>query len=510
MGLLAVTPITSSRSQPVTESAELVPAVSIWHLVVAVVAVLYGASLRLAQDSLAQQAGLAGNAWDQAASVLFDPYLVCYFVLPLWLIWSATQTGLQAQPQLLLRSGSRLAWLGRFYLASIARAFGLTGILLAAAVATGVGLDWETTWSPLALEPQFANFTAYPITQLGMVPIAAVLTQTVFLSVGLAGFAGVLAVVRLAHSGDMWQYAIAAVMWLCCVITLHLPTSVALANLSDSLLVHLATFDYGSLPAGLAAILWMPAVAAIWPACRTRRIRLPRTRTILFGSLAAILVLVTVATSTAQNVPGAALEALYGGAFGSAQIWRYAVFALLTLIPVWLSAAHINEVLHGTIHTELIRSRSRLSWWAGKLGRQIAGSASYLTAVFLAVLAAAAIGLGQHAEPITAPSLGIQAYQWIVNGTMQLAFYLSAIFLARWLAGHEAAPLVCAGLIMAAGLPQLNPDAWTPLMLNSLAYTEAGWPAILTITAQLAGADLIVITSTAIIITRTHLKERNL
>lgn len=367
-------------------------------------------------------------------------------------------------------------------------------------------------WSPLALDPAYAAHTVHPLTELGLAPGLLTGAQALFLTLGLAGFATLLSAIRLAAPGNVWQYAATAAIWLGIMLTLRTPTGVAPINLIDGVLLQSAVHDYGSLPAALVAVVWIPALTfgdqALRP--RLRRLRLPRTRDLVLGLGSVALVLLSVAASSATTTTGAVFETLFGGAFGQTQLWRYAAFALLSLVPVWLYAAHLNDVLQGPVHTELIRHRSPLAWWAARLGRwQLLAIGFAASTVGLTALVAAA-GLGGRTDDLTGPPLTIQLYRYVINGALQVCLYLLIVFPARWLTGHEAAPLVVTGLIMALGLPTLNPAGWLPLMLNSLAYAEYGWPVVLRITAHLTLANLIVAAAIAFALTRTHLRERNL
>lgn len=510
---MAVNPPTAVTAAAIDRLLARLPQVSRWHLALAAVAVVYGIVLRVTRDSLIATTGLLPNAWDQLAGLLSDPYLVSSFVLPLWLLRSATTNHAYAQPHVLLRCGSRLAWLASSYRRSLVDAAGFVAFLLLAGIATSFAMGWEPVWSPLALEPALADFTVHPLTNLGFAPPVMALAQALFLSIGLAGVASVLSAVRLAVPANVWQYTATAVIWLVTMLTFRMPTGCAPINLADGLLLHVAVGDYGSVPAAAVAVAWLPAVVFGQQALRSRlgRLRLPRTRVLAFGLGSAGLLLVAVAASSATTVDGVVFETLFGGGYGQTQLWRYAAFALLSLVPAWLYAAHLNDVFQGPVHTELIRHRSPLTWWSTRLGRWQLIATGFAAAAFTLTTLTAATGLGQHTYDIPGPPLLLQLYQYVVNGALQACLYLLIVFLARWITGHEAAPLVATGLMMALGAPPLNPAAWLPLMLNSLAYAEYGWPTVLHITAQLAAADLIAAAATVLALTRCpRLRERNL
>jgi hypothetical protein len=488
------------------------PRVSAWYLVVAGIAVLYAVIGRVGYQELASITGLAANGWDQVFVVVCDPYLLCYLVLPLWLIRQATISGYQVLPQVLQRCGSRFRWLARAYRVALADATGFAGSLLAVGLATGVGLPWETGWSQLTSAAEHGGLTFHALSLLGLPPLAMAGAQVVFLTVGLAGFAVVQSALRLANPANTYQYMAAAALWLTTIITFRMPTGFPPLNLFDTLLLGSAVTDYGSLAAWIA-VSWMPAVvfgcqaASRWIA----KTNLPQARYLVLGCTAVGVTLLSVATSTGRDTQAALFEAFHGGAHGQTRLSTYLVLAVISLIPVWLFAANLNDILDGPIHSQLIRSRSLTTWWAARLGKCSLLTAGYLTAVLALLLGLFSVGMGQRSDGFPAPPLAIMGYHWVVNGTLQIVFYLLTLFLARWLAANEAATLVAAGAIVAFGFPLLNPNAWWPLMLNALGYTEHGWTASLQITAQLALSDLVVGAATIIILTRLgRVNERNI
>ncbi|MFT3860335.1 hypothetical protein [Micropruina sp.] len=489
------------------------PQISMWHLLLALVAVLYALWIRLTQSGLAHNSRLAMNAWDQVVGVLSDPYLLCSFVLPLWLLRSAAVNHAGVEPQVMLRFGSRQNWMLRGYVRALVDALGFVAVLIAAGVATSFPLGWSLEWSSLTLDQSLADLTIHPIAELGISPPLVVVGQGIFLAVGLAGYATVLAVARLHLTAGVWQYALAALLWLWTLITFRTPTGMPIANLSDGLLLHLAAADYGSVAAGLVAVVWMPAAVLaqqvlVRPA---ERLRLPPARVLVLVVGSGCVVLLAVSASVSQTVAGVVFETLFAGAYGQTQLWRYAAFALLSLAPAWLYAARLNDVLQEGVYSELIRHRSTLTWWATRFGRWQLISMGFMTGVIVLIVLSVAAGVGNRSYDVPAPVLALQCYQYLVNGALQAAFYLLVLFLARWITGRESAPLVAAGLIMGLGIPPLNPSGWLPLMLNGIGYADYGWPTVLQITVQLAAADLFLAALTFVILAHSsRLRERNL
>lgn len=493
-------------------SMRLLPVVSLWYVVAAGGVVLYSVTLRSADHALTAATGLTTNAWSHVASVLFDPYLTCFFLLPLWLIRSAGLVRSQSGLHTLIRCGSRFRWVVRCWQLAVADAIRLALLVVAAAASTAMGLDWVPHWSELALNPELANFTVYPVTVLGLGPIQATIAQTGLLSFGLGSYVAVLASIHLLRPNDLLQYGAVAAIWLGTAGTLYAPTSFPMANLRNALFLHLADADYGSLWGGFAASLWPTICIVFWQLPHIRlKLNYFRDPRFFFGLLPGSLLLVGVATSRADTSTGVMLETLWGGAGGGGHLWRYCIYALILLMPALLYAAQLSDVLHTSPHAELIRHKSRVTWWAGRAFRWSSGGAVYLTFIFLIVFVAANAGLGGRSESVTAPDMTLLAYQFIVNGTLQSTLYLTLMFLARWTINVEASPLIVAGVILAAGVPQLNPEAWTPVMISGLAHAEYGWPHLLSLTGRLGAAVGAGVVATIVILLRAYrLTERNL
>lgn len=484
------------------------PLVSLWHVLVAGGVILYSVSLRSSDQALAAISGLSLNAWSQVASVIFDPYLTCFFLLPLWLIRAAGLVRDQSGLHTFIRCGSRFRWVVRCWRLAVADAARLALLVIVAAASTAVGLDWTPRWSDLTLNPELAGFTAYPITALGLGPIQVTITQAALLSFGFGSYVAVLSSIHLLHQSKLLQYGSVAIIWLGTAGTLHMPTSFPLANIRNALFLHLSAVDYGSLWLGFIAPLWPTLCILAWRAprlhLRPSAFRDPR---LLCGLLPLSLALVGVATSSANTPIGVITETLWGGG----QLWRYCVYAVILLAPALLYAAQLSDVLHTSPHAELIRHKSVITWWAARAFRWSSGSAIYLIFIFLLVFIAANAGLGERSTSLPTPDMTLLAYQFIVNGTLQSTFYLTLIFLARWIINTDASPLIIAGAVMAIGVPQLNPAGWIPVMISGLTHAELGWPHLLSITAKLFFAALVgVSTILALFLRASRLTERNL
>lgn len=452
------------------------------------VTVVYAASQRTAVLPPGHEA-IGVNVWDHAVQLAYDPYLLLFLFLP-WALAVAARDALRWNEEvILLRAWSHLLWGARLLRHGARRLLPIGVCWAVAAVVTSGGLPLEQGWSPAA---RSESSLLTDVVGLGLPPSVTVLVNMTMVSVTGLGL-----YLLICCSGLFLRlsvvYATAALVWFWTILVFKRPTEVPLLNLADGFQFHQATLDYGSpLLAGLAA-LWPLVLAGLALAYLDRRSGIRSRTTAVLASyplLVASCVTALVAADSVDSWRGVLLFTFFGSAPDGTELPRYLLSILVFLGFAYLYAVWLDSELDGHLVLVAVRRGSLLAWW-WRFSRPwlIAAPAVSAVAAGVALIVAAMLPNLQTTEDLVLPTPGLLAFQLLVNGTLQIWFYLLVVFLVRWLSGKTYASAVSIGVLVILGLPPAHALGVGASALNSLGYALTGWTAV----AQLSGCLLVLL-----------------
>lgn len=128
-------------------------------------------------DSLATAFGSSFGAWDVVLLSVQDPYIVSYFLWPLLTVIVAYRISRSAHPAMLLRHGSHTKYL----LSETIHAMTVGVVLTLGSVVSSLtgtsGLDWEPSWSQIALGGNEVLPSLYIQAAKGLAIVPVLITQ---------------------------------------------------------------------------------------------------------------------------------------------------------------------------------------------------------------------------------------------------------------------------------------------------------------------------------------------
>jgi hypothetical protein len=129
------------------------------------------------------------GAWDVVLMTTQDPYIVAYFLWPVLTIVLGHSISLRARAAVLLRHGSRAAFVLDEAVRAVPVGAVLAMLLTGSSLVGTSGLGWELTWSPLALarEDLVESLHAQATAGLAFIPVLA--AQVLYLTIS-GGFLG--------------------------------------------------------------------------------------------------------------------------------------------------------------------------------------------------------------------------------------------------------------------------------------------------------------------------------
>jgi hypothetical protein len=413
-----------------------------------------------------------------------DPYHLLYIAAPTWLIVAIVKVRREVDPQILLRSGSRVRWAAHVLrTGSPALAVGLLALLIVWCLA-GSGLtasfDWNATDRPpteLGL-PQAALET-------GLAPIGLVAAQLGALVV--AGSTVLLVFAFAATVLSRWSAAgpLAAIVMFLAPIVGHV---LGFGSGPQALLSPLASqyalgaWPVGGLVAAAAAVIILAGLAVADR--RTTAVR-PGWRTgfALYALVSITLLVGSLGLLSPQDLPLASYIAilLQGAVPGGSAIAFFLLATLVYLGPAALFAGRLEDRLHGVVLYELVRLGTVSRFLARHLRASLLRSAAIVTTLAAAVTLLWAAGqLGGTPQAIDAPAVGLEvvAFQLLVTGTLQLVFLETLTLTVMWITGRSTSGLLTLAVVVVLGYLPFTAIPLLPVYANSLSYALLGWPAV--------------------------------
>lgn len=440
------------------------------------------------------------NSWDLLISATSDVYLLVFFAVPFLLVRGFRSARGEAEPMVLIRHGSRAAWL----LNQIVRSALEVGVvlvawfLLAAVLATGHG--WELEWSGASVLRDPANVPMHVWSHSGQGPMLTLLTQAGLL---LATGTGVMVALAAAL---VWGLPSRVVMLACSVAFVATVLSFKLEwPLSE--LVRPVNFLAGYHALGatgtLAWFILVPAVVTVLLVVATNLWEKRRTTSAIQGAIspsraiyAGALVLGVVAQNSSNAsllaaVPDATVSTFYGVTEGGFSLLSYLFSSIFLLGIAYLAHESLTARLNGRIYYELLRAGGALPWvvrlvprFLAFVGMTLVGAAVLNAAVFLAMRQLRGSG-GQTVAPPSAVW-----HQYFVNGALQVFVMAAILLITTWVTQRVASGVIALGGMALLAVPAFNPGGWLPLGLGSAGIAALGdgavWHATIVLAAWLA------------------------
>lgn len=453
--------------------------VSIWLACLA----LYAVNTRARVESLGISVGMPVNAWDAWLSYVSDPYLVCFFYLPIlgWLIGTSIVERYEAP--FLIRYGSRTAWVTDQALRASMIAMVLQLALFAIGFLAGAGLPLSAQWSPTSAADVPTNQLLYPLSSTGAPPWTMVAFQFSLLLFSSAVLAVVLATVMAVTGRSSWSWGVLMVWVLASIISFKGAwAGPAWLRPANTMLAHHALSDGLTVPGAFAAAAVVGAGCLLlsW----TFERRTPMRGKVAWSSKWGYAALVTFGTvflivrdrAFIDGPAAALLTVFYGAVPGSFSTLTFS-FSLIAFLGIaYLAAKHLSAFFSGRMHEVLIRTDSPRSW----ARRAFLAAAGSIAAGLLAMgatisIVGATIGGGGLANQVsTELEPALAAHQFLLNGLLQVLAYVVIVFVAMWMTGRMGSGLLALGVLTVASVPSFNPGGYLPAGLNAMGYALMG------------------------------------
>ncbi len=430
------------------------------------------------------------GAWDLALDLATEPHFITYVILMAWLVRLVIAQPVAVPGLIRLGSFRRLAAVS---CAAAVPPIGVTLATLTAAwliASAALGLRWSGDPTPgtAAARLSLVGISA-PLgllLQIALIVLSLITIQFLFTTLWVVFRRRA---VEILSALALWLWAAAATM----------------GAFPEGSPLNFGYFLNASLSATSAAgaLSAAASIAATWVFCalaigeQDRRARGGGTRftapaLVFMAGVVGLLVVTINGIDLHDTSLYDTVSVAFTGSAGT--LAQFFVSSFIFIGYAYMFGVRLSEVRDGWAQLQLLRHGS-ITRWCARLAL-----VEFLKAIaFLAVLLGLAtlIYLLLGGREFSPPDGGfaVWAYQFMVNGVLQLAVYLGAVFAATWVTPSRAGALViCALLIMLAYL-QNTPSPWLPVQLSGMALTVDGWSPVLAATGTLAAALCVLVVS---------------
>lgn len=453
------------------------------------------------RQSLDTQAASDGNplhAWDVIFSATFSYHFTVYAVIPVVLIWAVLRSEVLTDSATVLRMGSFSAW-GYLALRQCLRVSATLMVCMAvAAGAAAFGLSFSGLWNPPNdVPPDWPTPIVWFVLVVGVTGYVALLAWLVM-------------VAALSLRGA-WLVSFAAALMVAVVVSFAVAEGLPLLDLSAGLLPRSAMAQYGLGPLSVAVPLILPMLMGVgWLLrldARARGVSLRDRHGLVITLVVVGLVGLRIGTGPAGSLREAFEGAFYGVGQAGVSLWPYVFTSLISAAPAYAATLALEDD-YATLQESLLRHTSTFGWWLRGLWRRCQLVPPYVLGV-----GALAVALAW----VRSPSAGSWtlygvtdarvAWQFLVNGSLQIVVYVEAVHLARWVIGRPWAGAAVLGIVIPGGffwghLPGI------PVAQNALGLLEMAHP--LSLTAILGGWLALLVGAGSAASSFHRLRERNL
>ena len=465
-------------------------------VLVAGFALAYAAYWRTStQSMLGASPGI--GLWDLILESAMSPQFTAFIIFPAWLVFIMSRTGQTVRYPALYRFGTNLAALRQVCRSSITIYLAAVSLVFLTWCVASLGLPFRSSPAGDSAAEFFQSVNLSPgvayLLQVAILGLALVSIQAVFLSL------------RLAFHSTALEVAVAGIafIWVMASSAGKIPAD-SLANAGFYLSVVGVVRAPGMGAAAIGIVFVTASLSTVFVALLDRRLRGQSVRLnpawATYCVICVIVLWLLIASSDPLDVNiFGALSYAFHGAGGS--IAQHLGPILLFLGYVFLFQIRFSAVRAGIMNLQLIRNGSYAKW-----SRRILVTEVVRAALF--VLALAALGgflylcSGGRDLSLPAEGLGIWLYNFLLNGWLQLCFYLIVCFGTTSFISWPLTGVATLGALLAFATFVSNPTGWMPFSAAGMGRVPFGWGTVIAGTTSLSTA---LILSIAAVFTATRL-----
>ena len=478
------------------------------------VCLLWGASLRDGARTASEAFGSPlPSAPEAFLAYAGDPYLILYFLLPVYLFTVTSGIVHDGDYPTIIRAGTTARWLLLGVRSGVAPTAALVAAWAAAGTVSTLGLTAgaSSITAPVTAAGAASSQVLEALRPTGAPTLLLALVQVLLLGAALLVLRAALSLVyRLTRS--LGALAVAgALVWLASVLSFVLAYTVG-AGPIDVLTLHHAVqlVPWWAAPVLPAAVLAACLAVAVVVDRGTGPLRAAgevlRRPTVVYALVcaAAVAAVAPVVAASATSPWDLFLATAWGSSPDGVSPTTFSLFTVVFVGFAYIVSLRLDEELGDRLPYLMIRHRSMTGWLLRLFASFAVQAAGLLAGLFVltAVLGHLLVPSGAATGGADAPvrMSGAALYQFGVNGLLQLLAYAAVLFVLVWWRRSSTWALGALAAFVILSLPGANLGGWLPVARNSVGLLSAG-TAPLGISAQLLAVDAALVALAAWLVT---------
>ncbi|KYD28625.1 hypothetical protein ACPVTF_04615 [Geobacillus icigianus] len=467
--------------------------ISIKWIGVGAVFYFYGAMLKSEIIQTAHQQRLHFNNWDVSLRLLTDPYLILYFVVPIALLFFIKSIVIDFDYQILIRLGSFKKWIYYSFKNFWRMAFPLLFLwgFMSLFMAIGFPHSWE--WSEVSKIASSTN-TLDKLVYFFHKPIFAFIAQLLLLLFTFSLLHIAFAIIYVLTKKKNLILFLSVFFFLYSGIGFKLlPTKFAFLSPVCFLSITNGVRAFHS-PLPIFSIVIIFLVVCIWFLKfldLNKKIYIHSIKSsmpiVAYFSICVMGIGAT-ARSLAQS-SAVTIWDVFAMSFIGVSADRFAYIPFFFYSVVFFGLVYLIQLLFLSNEIEqlgyykIIRFKSLRKWFWSWMTKLMAISGYFLFILIILSLAlAVCFGANVGFSLTLLPNpLHEVIYHFLVNGFLQVIFYISLVFIFSWINKESIYGVVLTSILMLLMLPGINSKGIIPVGLNSIIYLEDDSPYYLTL-----------------------------
>jgi hypothetical protein len=453
----------------------------------------YEASLRQTLFQTAIQYGVNLNQWDFIFQSLNNHIFIFYFLLPVWLLYSCFVLLQEWDYSILLRTRGFNRWMTYTTLKAGRSLIWFQCIWLIIILLVSRGLPYERSWSTYAVNDQVLGSYSFVLQGSGIDPLILLILQPVLLSLFLLAVQVSMAAFYVVVPWMPVLSMLAVFYFIGGLVSFRMipPWNVWL-RIDNFMILSSSVYAWDSIiiafavPIGIILFLYI-IVRLIKSGFQLPFIRLMKDKqAFLIYFVIGLLGLFFQQSGQFTTVWDYFYVLFFGVSADGFALNAYLYYCIIFYGAAYLFQLQLHETTSGFMYYQVLRYRSYYRWFAKLLANNIAfiGILLFFWALII-ILIGCTKGLSLDAVLTAAPSNSIRqlAYQYLVNGLLQMMNYWFIVFIVHWVWKKSTANLIIIGLLIVAGM--MNNTQLLPAGLNSLGFITGDITSLLNVSLQL-------------------------
>ncbi|WJY26566.1 hypothetical protein [Sporosarcina trichiuri] len=421
------------------------------------------------------------NKWDFFITVISNLYVILYFIFPLLLFIMIRLTIQDFEYNILIRIGSYKKWIYRVQKKFFKYLFLILVIWIGCAALLTLGIPYSIYWSEGSKIETVHNLS-WSLRSKFATPIIAAIAQILVFSITIQWIQLVFSLVYTFSKNKIAISLIGVFTYLGAIISFKiLPASMQWVALPNYLSVYHGISNLHSfftiilILMGLIILSVFAVVMVDKPHILTSSM-FSKMGVMIYALLCIVGILFEVINLQDEKITigDILIETFQGTSHAGYSYLSYLYYIIVYFGFLYLVFVYLEREISGISYYKIIRYRSFFKWfwsWFGKICVAVISLLCILVIVTCTIASIAGYTITFKSNIYHNLSVNTILYHFLINGFLQLMFYVLMGFIVSWVSDNSLSILILIGLLCLVLLPGINV---VPVGLNGFGHILIG------------------------------------